>query len=217
MTQPACAYARVTSTVTPRDQQAAALDAFRTTTVPIVLTRPGLLELLVLASRASERVLTISLWESEEARHATSSDPAVLSNLAAYGHLVRGAFTRAAYDVFLDTWQRTPALVEPDTPYARVTTAQFRQGAREGGLTLLREITSRPSGEPPDYAGSLVLVDPVTDGICVIEAWRSRAALADYDASVYQHDRMARERQILLTSPAHEVFRIILIATPARP
>jgi quinol monooxygenase YgiN len=207
-------YARVTTASTPHVQQEHALRVFRESTVPIVLSRPGLIQLIVLTSRAASRTLTISLWATEHARHATSSDPMVLNNLASFGDLVSGAFNRAAYDVIADTWQPDPALDDPDASYARVTTTQFRLDAWRESVALLREIAARPAGEPAGYAGSLVLADPATGNVFVAEAWRTRSALAAYDATVYQHDRVARERNLLASLPQHDVYRVMLVAAP---
>jgi heme-degrading monooxygenase HmoA len=204
----ATVYVRVTTSTTQPDTFDAAIQRFAASTIPIVMRKPGILGLIVLGNRSNSKVLTLSLWASEQDRNATNTDPEILADIASYRSFLGGTFARDAYVVVVDTWKRGGVDATRAPGFARVTTAQFQAGNWEEGIALLRAITSRPAGEPPDYLGSLALADPSSGKMLVVEAWRSRAALAAHEATVFRHDRMARDQHMLETRPVHETYRI---------
>lgn len=204
-------FARVTTALIRREAYAQALATFRDTTVPIVQQLAGYRGVVSLANRAENRVITMTLWATDEDRRASGMNRAVIENVAEFGPFVVGSFSRDQYDVIVDTWERDESGPDGYGSFARVTTAQLLLESWDDGLELVREITDRPAGTPAGFRGSLAMVDDATGKILVLEVWEARDALTSYEASVNLHDHVARERRVLAGAAAHSIYRVATV------
>jgi heme-degrading monooxygenase HmoA len=204
-------FARVTTAMVRREAYEAALVLFRESTVPIVERLDGYRGVISLGNRAENRVITMTLWATEDDRRASGMDRAVIDNVAEFGPFVVGSFSRDQYDVVTDTWVGDARAEHGHGAFARVTTTQLRLDSWDEGLALVREITDRPAGSPAGFRGSLAMVDATTGKVLVLEVWDTRSALTSYEASVHLHDRVARERHVLEGGTAHAIYRIATV------
>ncbi|HUG15933.1 MAG TPA: hypothetical protein VMM78_13060 [Thermomicrobiales bacterium] len=164
--------------------------------------------MLSLGNLADTRVITTTIWATEDARAASGMNRAVIDNVADFGPFVVGSFSRDQYEVLTDTWQLDGGAGDGSHGVARVTTTQLRPGGRDAGVALVREITDRPAGDPERFRGSLALADQITVKVLALEVWDRRATLAAYDSSVFLHDRIEREHHVRADAPVHAIYRV---------
>jgi hypothetical protein len=156
------------------------------TSVPGFKSQEGYAGTIILVDPVSHKNMTVGLWESEAAMHASERDERVVGQSGHHRHAA-GDVTTEHYEVK----ERAGGIGR----FARARTYQIKPGQIEARLQHARSVAAPYYQAQPEYRGHMVLVD---------EANHKTITLSFYEteADLLTHERKGRE-QASLSNPPH--------------
>lgn len=181
---------------------------FRDASAPLLASLPGFGGLLACTQRETGYALTTSLWADRATLAASGMHPQIVDEVARFGALTTGAFSRDVFEVLLQR-SATPMAYPLGDDLAAVVT--HLSVVDEAWDELVAHIPGSAPSVDPDGTGRLlvqVLGSRERLRLQVTEVWSSPEGLLRTGTFAYDDPMMFRRRELFSSVQVHTDMRV---------